>query len=66
MKSSPEERASAADREFAEWAKTMRTTPALLWEAAQSVGIAPRKIRLYLRDRSRRADVQENPEPSGK
>lgn len=48
MTSTPEELALAADLEFAEWAKTMRTTPDLLREAAQSVGIAPRKIRTYL------------------
>ena len=42
------EQVLAADREFAEWAKTMRTTPALLREAAETVGIAPRKIRTYL------------------
>ena len=44
-----DEIASARDREFSEWAKTMRTTPARLSEAVQTVGIAPRKIRLYLR-----------------
>ena len=41
---------SARDREFSEWAKTMRTTPARLSEAVRTVGIAPRKIRVYLRD----------------
>jgi hypothetical protein len=44
-----DEATSARDQEFSEWAKTMRTTPARLSEAVQTVGIAPRKIRLYLR-----------------
>jgi hypothetical protein len=44
-----DEIASARDREFSEWAKTMRTTPARLSEAVRTVGIAPRKIRIYLR-----------------
>ena len=47
-----DEIASARDREFSEWAKTMRTTPARLSEAVRTVGIAPRKIRLYLRGRA--------------
>ena len=44
-----DEISSARDQEFSEWAKTMRTTPARLSEAVLTVGIAPRKIRLYLR-----------------
>ena len=36
-------------REFDEWAKTLRTSPDRLREAVHVVGIAPRKIRTYLR-----------------
>lgn len=37
------------EREMRSWAASMGTTPELLQKAVEAVGIAPRKVRSYLR-----------------
>ncbi len=55
FKSSPgisrtsEQASSNHEREIQEWAKTLGIHPARLKQAVSAVGIAPRRIREYLR-----------------
>jgi hypothetical protein len=55
IKSSPgnsgrsEQASSNHEREFQEWARSLGIHPARLKQAVSAVGIAPRKIREYLR-----------------